>query len=175
MRLPIASASESLAEEYRRRLQRWFLGVGLFAEDGTNFRLQVRVSHIGLLQLATPSRRRRGAKQLFFGQAPPQKVLDALIDVVKAPSGRRALEATHGRNTISVLIALEILSSSCVLEIAASSLGDLEKTLMEKAGLQTTIQYVTSLRKDNPKLSTQQIGEFVAKGVRLYRLVQLLS
>jgi len=103
LRLP--SASDNLAEEYKRRLQRWLIAVGLIGQDGAIFRLQPRITNIGILHPSHFSRRRVG-RDIFLGEAPPHKVLNSLAGIVSDPNTREELEKTYGRNNISALISL---------------------------------------------------------------------
>ncbi len=159
LRLP--SASESLAEEYKRRLQRWFLAVGLIGEDGSSFRLQSRITHVGMLH---PSRlsRRRISRDIFLGEAPPHSVLKSLAGVVSAPNTRGGLEKTYGRNNISALISLGILSAAGSLMIEIRDPSYVEEALRVKASSQATIQHVSRIRTGDPNLSAKDIGYSVA-------------
>lgn len=162
LRLP--SESDNLAEEYKRRLQRWFLAVGLIMEDGRNFRLQARIPHAGILQATDRSRRRgRDSRKMFLGEAPPQKVLESLVALAAQPKTRSESELTYGRNTISVLISLGLLSSDGNLEKDSAHSEDMESFLRTKVSDQKTVQYVVSLRVSNKQISSQEVGESVAK------------
>lgn len=160
LRLP--SASESLAEEYKRRLQRWFLAVGLVGEDGSRFRLQSRISPVGMLHSSRLSRR-RNSRDIFLGEAPPHSVLKSLTGIVSAPNTRRGLEKTYGRNDISALISLGILSTVGSLTIEIRDPSHIKEALRVKVSSQPTIQHVTRIRAGDSNLSAEDIGLSVAR------------
>jgi hypothetical protein len=156
LRLP--SPSDFLVEEYRRRLQRWFLAVGVMFEEGGGFRLQPRVTHTTILNNVPSSRRARTAK--FLGEAPPTKALEALRDAVREPTNREQLERIHGRNAVSALINLGVLSASGSLQEYEAASSDPEGHLRMKASAQPTVQYVTEiLRTGRPR--TEVVGEML--------------
>lgn len=159
LRLP--SASDSLAEEYKRRLQRWFLAVGLIGEGGATFKLQSRISHIGILNASRLSTRRI-SRDNFLGEAPPHSVLKSLAGIVSAPNTRVGLESSYGRNNISALISLGVLSAVGNLTIEVQDPHQIENILRAKAASQATIQHVNKIRKENPDINTRDIGYSVA-------------
>ena len=112
-----------------------------------------------------PSRlsRRRSSKDIFLGEAPPHGVLKSLAGIVAAPNTRGALESTYGRNNISALISLGILSTVGSLTIEITDPSCLEDTLCVKASSQPTIQHVNGIRAGDPNLSAQDIGNSVAR------------
>jgi Holliday junction resolvase-like predicted endonuclease len=159
LRLP--SGSDFLVEEYRRRLQKWFLSVGLMTTESDRIKLQARISHAGLLQSA-PAAKRRSVQGEFLGEAPPHRALDALHSVLASPMSRKELEQKHGRNTISVLIGLGIVNSLGVLCDSKVHPEDAESHLRNMAKAQPTILFVIDALTNDPALKPERIGQLVA-------------
>lgn len=154
--------SEAVIETYRKKLFKWFQSVGLLDRDAGKcfFRMppQVLLSIDGTLTSYNP----RG-KNVFSGQAPPERVLEGLRLIDRPEMTASDLEKVIGRNSLSVLVSLGFLDKGHFSVSAAEISTGLEKMLRQKVDQNETISFVKSYIMDHPKSSGDQIGEAVAR------------
>jgi hypothetical protein len=160
--LRIPSGSASLISVYRKRLQNWFISVGLIVAENGSFRLQTHVSSAALLQNTLPHRH-MNAHANFLGAAPPHKALEALRTVLANPLHQIDAEHRPGRNALAVLVSLGILDSADKLCACDETDIDAEILLRSKANSQSTIQFVINALSCDSSLKAVEVGNMVAK------------
>lgn len=159
--LRIPSGSDSLVAVYRTRLQNWFTSVGLIVAESGSFKLQTRVSYVGILQNSFQVRR-RSAHAMFLGEAPPHRVLDALQAILANSMNNGEVVPKLGRNAVTSLIGLGILNSSGALCAYDATAGNAEAQIRNKANTQPTIQFVANALKIEPGMKAEKIGDMIA-------------
>lgn len=156
LRLP--TNSDALVREYRKRLLRWFIAVGVVASENGRLTLQARAPHTGLLRSARLVRRRNGN---FMGEAPPSGTLLALRGILSERPSREDAEAKYGRNAVSCLVSLGMLSpagSPC----ETPDNDQIAAVLRRKVKEQKTIKFVAGVENERPKMKPEEVGALLA-------------
>ncbi|MGE3279553.1 MAG: restriction endonuclease [Alphaproteobacteria bacterium] len=153
------SVSDNLLEHYRQKLLRWFMSIGLIERYGRDFILTNRSASLEFLD---PGRYLRRGSNLFFGEAPPRKAVAALEFALQSRPTRESLESSHGRNTLSCLINLEILDSqgNVILQGPPASA---EAIIRDAANRSTTVVFVEEMLRNAPNLTAVDVGRAVAE------------
>ena len=156
----IAAGTEHTWEGYTQRMLRWFLGVGLIEPDGDSFVTREPAARLELLSQPVDRYLHRG-ENVFFGEAPPDKVIAALDQARSREVSRADLEARHGQNTVTALVNLGLLRLSGVPVLANSEATI--SAVRTAASTGRAVVLVRQLLANDAALTGEAIGEAVAR------------
>lgn len=103
---PQSIASDKLINYYAKRVLQWGVTAGIIERQGEYLKLRPTSPGVSGLTVAGAG---RNGQNLFFGEAPPDSALEALEAALTRKYDRGELQATHGRNSVYVLMNLGLL------------------------------------------------------------------
>lgn len=98
----------------------------------------------------------------FLGEAPPEKVVDAVRSLRKRNWNRAEIEADHGRNTCYALVKLGLISTDGVAAADISSAPP-EEIVALRARSSPTVLFVIGLLRRNRQMTGLDVGHAVAR------------
>lgn len=160
---PSSTVSDNLLLGYVRRVLQWCETAGLLKRTGGRFELTSNTP--GVSGLTTKGIGRRG-QNLFFGEAPPPKAIDALQLAQTGVADRVSLEKHHGRNAVYVLMNLGLVDARGNSLVSES--GSVAETVRAAARQALTVKLVESfLQASGDRPSGLDVGAFLAEKLEL--------
>lgn len=159
-----SSFSPQVLDHYAQKLLRWFLGVGLARRHAREYALTANSTFGSSLADLDIKVRRRGAN-LFLGEAPPEKALEALRDILARSSSREEVERQHGRNSLYSLMNLGLIDAEAKLLRTGDSPFAAAQLLHRAAAESHSLKFVYEMLNATPSRSGEEIGAALAKNL----------
>lgn len=146
---------------YSVRVLGWLRGLGIIAQIGNTLIIS-DASQKNLISLEEITDR-RAVSDIFFGQAPPAKVVLAFQSICSAKLHRAAIEAVHGRNTCYSLISLGLIAPDGTPLFNGTPL-EAEKIVATRAAGTPTVRAAIELLVNNGgPVTGLEVGRFLAE------------
>lgn len=139
-----------------RRMVLWFQSLAILTVDSSDL-VTHRVDQDAPLDFSQfgAEGRRRGGRRLFFGEAPPARV----IDVIKRLRGTAYVREPSDRNALYVLNGLRLVSSTIdPILLDRPRVGDEESWLALKVLNQPTVRVALKLKGRNSDVGGLEVG-----------------
>jgi len=156
-----ASLRDATKRMYTRRLAKYL--------TATRFLERIRSVWILIDQLTgqlilTP--RVRGAGD-FLGDAPPERVLEVMQKLTKAPVPRAILNQLHLRNATACAIILDLVSTQHGIVYMPKDTKDMEVSLVRAVTNTRSFKIVSELIHKSPNISAAEIGKALSEQLDL--------
>lgn len=157
------SFSEPTVKVYSKRTLRWLVSVGLVQHDHGRLLLRnlVRRPFIDYEYAPSP----RGRKGVFLASAKPAAVVSAYETLRRGTLDRTEFESRCGRNAVSALVSLDLVTTSKRNVSAIPGKGSAEEMVRTAAASTMTITLVEKLCAENRGITGSQIGERIAEEI----------
>lgn len=153
--------SPAVLRQYAKRLLQWYVAAGLIDRIRDEYFVS-GVSH-GVSGLTASGSRNRRGRGYFLGDAPPERVTEALSILIAHPLTRDEITARFGRKTFESLCSIGIMDNRAALLV---QIGGSPSDIVRRAARENpALHAMKRIIENEPGLSGPELGAALAADV----------